>query len=373
MCISASSAIFSKTITGTWEVSVDSKIKHVIWYQNRVGETEKQTPESFEKSVEQWIYLQGDWFKGNTTGLRFSQLAVQEAKWRMAGGAPRRLTDLVDEQGGNCLIIPLMGSWESIYLLNTADTPSILSDIATALRRPDDQPLSLGPDTSRGGAHDRMVFLQFDVYDIVIAERASRIADVIGQIQTEKRPNVDSKVFAVLEDWYRCPVALCCFKKSEAAEAKPISFAFEPTNPDRLVVYTLDGHDGGPPDPSARVKLDHTIFVGSHCTPIKHATPIKYADKIPDHLRPYVLDHAMGLPLSLELINGDIVFDTAAVREGYFKGERLMPPFAPVRSDNGEPILLHQGLRKREEKSLQEPKKMQEQQKTQKKWYQGWF
>src|ERR1700722_4335579 len=247
MCISASSAIFSKTITGTWEVLVDSTIKHVIWYQNRVGETEKQTPESFEKSVEQWIYLQGDWFKGNTSGLQFSQLAVQEAKWRMAGGAPRRLTDLVDEQGGNCLIIPLMGRWESILLLNTADTPSILSDIATTLYKYD-KPLSLGPATTRGGgAHDRIVFLKFDVYDIVIAERASRIAEVIGKVQAEKRPTVNSKVFPVLEDWYRCPVALCCFKKSEAADAKPVAFAFEPTNPDRLVVYTLDGHDGGPP------------------------------------------------------------------------------------------------------------------------------
>ena len=88
MCVSAWPAIFSKTITGTWEVLVDGKLQHVIWYQNRIGEPEKQTPESFEKSVEQWIYLHGDWLKGNTTGMRFSQLAVQEAKWRMAGGSP---------------------------------------------------------------------------------------------------------------------------------------------------------------------------------------------------------------------------------------------------------------------------------------------
>ena len=363
MCVSTAKAIFSKTITGTWEVFVDFKIKHVIWYQNRVGEEEEEEEEerlrlSFENYV-RWLLEEE---KDARSGLYFlhygdAQLAVEESKWRKAGGSPRSLRQVMageepagatedssrasgnnDAATGNCLIIPLMGRWESILLLNTADTPAILSDISKALQvQPRAKTLGLG---LRGmGAVGRMVFLKFDVYDIVIAERASRIADVIGQIDAQKRPAVDSEVFHVLEDWYRCPVALCCFKKSEAAEAKPVAFAFVPTNPDRLVVYTLDGHDGRPPDPSARVNLDHTIFVGSHRTPKQYAATINYADKIPKHLRPYVLDRAMGMAMMDELINGDIVFDTTAVRKGHFKGERLLPPFAPARSDNGLPVV----------------------------------
>jgi hypothetical protein len=161
---------------------------------------------------------------------------------------------------------------------------------------------------------------------------------VLPQINPEKRPLVNPQVFAVFEQWYRCPVAVCCFKKTEAAEAKPLAFAFEPTDPDRLVVYTLDGHDGEPPDPNARVKLDHTVFVGSYLTPKQYAATIEFADSIPHHLQPYLLDRAMGMPIFHYLINGDIVFDTAEVRQGCFSGVRSLPPFAPQRTRSEERI-----------------------------------
>jgi hypothetical protein len=72
----------------------------------------------------------------------------------------------------------------------------------------------------------------------------------------------------------------------------------------------------------------------------------------------------MGMPMAGALINGDIVFDTAEVRKG--KGERLMPPFAPARSDNGEPV-TSKGPWERHERNRQK------EQRVQKKWYRIWF
>lgn len=72
MCVSAWKATFKSTITGTLEVLIEEKINHVIWYANQVG-----------------------------GGKPVSD------KWRTGGY-------------GNCLLIPILGTWESIHLLNTA-------------------------------------------------------------------------------------------------------------------------------------------------------------------------------------------------------------------------------------------------------------
>lgn len=180
-----------------------------------------------------------------------------------------------------------------------------------------------------GPGNDRLVFLSFDIYDIVIAENASRIAEVLPQINPEKRPRINPEIFDTIERWYQCPVAVCCFSTADEAEAKPIGFAYEPLFPDRLIVYTLDAHDGNAPQQGAIVTVDHTIFVGSYATAPEYCAQINYTDLIPEHLAPYLLHHAMGVDIHQSLPNGDIVFDTAAVRAGYFHATRKMPRYCP--------------------------------------------
>lgn len=283
MCCSAWPVTFSSTITGTYEVLIENVVNHVIWYQNQVDGTAVAEPHA--PSV----------------------------------------------AGGNCLIIPLLGSWESIRLLNTFDTPNILKNIRYALE----------PERSRGRAPTsaatgslvnsigRIAFMQFDVYDILIAEHASDIPGLLPQINAEKRPIVNDAVFHTLENWYRAPLALCCFRSTDQAEAKPIAFAFEPRDPSKLVVYTLDAHDGNAPVPDAIVELDHTIFVGSYLMPKEFCAQVRYTDQVPDHLRPYLLNQLLGRDIRSLMINGDIVFDTNAVREGFFEGHRRLPQYAP--------------------------------------------
>lgn len=402
MCCSAWPVHFSKTITGTWEVMVEDVLRHVIWYQNRVGGLHQTfgsgwgdesgayqkgiRDQVFEVVVRQAIagapweeicagpmkannidpdeireevarrtgkYDYGKYDHGRSDHGRSDHGKVDDRKFiRKETGeeaARKKLASQdtvpvrdVDGGGGpsrgNCLIIPIMGSWESILLLNTADTPDLLSDIDKALAIPAPRAAGWGASLQEkvvaGGSAGRMVLMQFDVYDIVLAENASTIGKVLPQINEGKRPEVNPEVFDTLEKWYQCPVAVCCFKSDEEAEAKPIGFSFVPRDPSKLTVYTLDGHDGRAPDPDAKVLIDHTIFVGSYLTHPRFQAEVHYRDRIPDHLAPYLLKHAMGMPVRKEAINGDTVFDIEDVRGGFFSGVRELPPYAPPRKNS---------------------------------------
>jgi hypothetical protein len=279
MCCSAWPATFSKTITGTLEVLVEERLNHVMWYQNNVGNGDKKS-----------IFNQGS---------------------------------------GNCLIIPLLGEWQSIKLLNTLETPNLLNSISKALALPVIQMDTVfGAPRSVPLGTGGIVFLKFDIYDIVLAERARDIPNVLPQIQKAKRPTVNEAVFDVMDKWYGCPVAVCCFNTLDQGTAKPLGFAFEPLYPDKLVVYTLDGHDGNPPDPRALVDLDHDIFVGSYLMPSGGAK-VYFKERVPDHLRPYLVNRVLGVPTSAAMENGDFIFSTEAVRAGHFEGVRSLPPFGP--------------------------------------------
>ncbi|MCC6977587.1 MAG: hypothetical protein IT343_04660 [Candidatus Melainabacteria bacterium] len=300
MCCSAWPITFSRTITGTWEVLVEDRLMHVLLYQNRIGKPK----------------YSGSW-------------AMPGSAETVAPSANQ--AELVLPEGeGNCLVIPLMGHWQSIRLLNTFDTPNLLEDISKAIQKPvmrSSMP-SLGAG-GWGGSGGGLVFLKFDIYDIVIAENARDIPLAIEEINPLKRPEVNTEVFSVLDEWYRCPVAVCCFNNVQSGDAKPLAFAFEPLYPDTLVVYTLDGHDGKPPAPNEIVNVDHDIFVGSYLMKSSLCATVKYTDEIPDHLQPYILNKVLGVKLQKQMENGDFVFQTEHVRRGLFQGLRALPPFAP--------------------------------------------
>jgi len=357
MCCSFWQAAFSKTITGTWEVKVEDKINHVLWYQNNVGSGKRFgwiTSQVFEVAVNHGMAGDTDEWRGivraalEANGIEFYEVEAEIAN-RKRGGRRRALHDvrelelapppLLEEGRGNCLIIPLLGTWESIRLLNTTDVPKMLDDVAQALEIPVG-PVAASPlaGGSYGGGGDSFVFLQFSIYDIVIAQNPVMLPQVLQQINPLKRPKVNEEVFETLASWYQCPVAVCCFNDAESGTAKPLGFAFEPLHPEHIVVYTLDAHDGKAPDPSALVEIDHTIFVGSYLADPENCAKIHYRDAIPDHLRPYVLDYAIGATIrDQQLENGDIVFSTGDVRAGNFSGLRSLPPNGP----RGLPRLGH--------------------------------
>lgn len=353
MCVSFWPTTFTKTITGTWEVLVEGRLNHVLWYQNNVGDG-VLAPSSglanvfFELAVGQAM-AGVDWRQFYAAQMRANSIepatVQEECTHRQAGHPKRSLTDILSQSkeliagNGNCLIIPLQGLWQSIRLLNTTDVPNLLRDVSEALIEPEpaskEATWSLEKFGYSGGG---LVFLQFSIYDIVIAENAASLPSALAQIDPNKRPRVNDAVFSTLEKWYQCPVAVCCFNNAESGMGKPLAFAFEPIFPENIVVYTLDAHDGQPPNPSALVNLDHSVFVGSYLTDPSMCAEVEYADDIPDHLRPYILKHVMGVQVfDKKYENGDIVFSASDVRDGHFEGLRSLPPYAP----NGVPRLGH--------------------------------
>ncbi len=333
MCCSAWPAAFSRTITGTWEVLVDGKVNHVLWYQNRVGGGNGGNSPVFNVIVNVAM-KQPDWREACAGPMQVNNISVRtvvkEVERRTGKPFPHPVPAELIEGSGNCLIIPLVGKWESIRLLNTLKTEHVLDDISLALMPPvlRSAPQAAASGASYGGMGG-LIFLQFDIYDIVLAERAEDIPSVLPQIQESKRPLVNKEVFDFFSKWYGCPVALCCFNSQDSGTAKPLGFAFEPLYPDKLMVYTLDGHDGKAPETASLVQVDHDIFVGSYLMKAESCAQVDYRDSLPDDLRPYILDKALGVSVNNRMENGDVVFSTDEVRAGIFRGFRAVPPLAP--------------------------------------------
>lgn len=350
MCCSVWPATFSKTITGTWEVLVENKINHVLWYQNRVGnQTHDQGPRGggvagqvFEVVVRQAM-AGAPWREicaGPMEVNGINPIDVEKEAARRKQGLPPLSYGQTEQtpvlrretKAGNALVIPLLGSWESIKLLNTYDMPDILADIDHAVREPEPEFVGWGALSAMpmaAGGVGRMVFVKFDIYDIVIAENASMIPNVISQIQPRKRPEINAAVFHSLEALYDAPFALCCFNSADSGEAKPLAFAFEPANPDELRIYTLDGHDGNPPNLDAAVTVDHTVFTGSFRNP--YGARVNFTNATPAHMLPYTLNTVLGQRVHQRMMNGDFVCNVDDVRSGLFRAHRQLPPKAPPR------------------------------------------
>lgn len=360
---------------------VDGRLMHVMWYQNRVGHGSLRRPSSDSgvraKVLEVIVrsYLSGDQKPGVNAALMQqhniteedievevaikqgrSPKIVEKPQWPLKPGLekPEEAKPVQEKPvhveparenwtgNGNCLIIPLLGKWESIRLLDTTGTPNLLEDISKSLALPiGESRYSYDKSATPRAIGGEMLFHQFDIYDIVLAERPIDIPKILPQIAPDKRPDVNDAVFGLLQSWYNCPVALCCFNTSQNGETKPLGFAFEPLYPDKIVVYTLDGRDGRPPDPNKLVRVDHEIFVGSYLMQAERHAKVKYSDSIPSHLSPYVLFDVLGKEITQDMENGDFLFSVEDVRKGIFQGFRCLPPFAPA----GLPRLGHEAVR----------------------------
>ena len=343
MCISFWKADFSNTITGTWEVMVDGQLQHVLWYQNKVGgnsisQIAHMIIDSALSQIDEGVKFDESFFPKNVKHqMEFGWLKesdyVNAINFRLKSlGRYDEVKALpLSADHANCLVIPLRGTWESIRLLNTTSTPSLLRNIHDAVKKPVEAvPIAETAGRYGGGGHG-IYFLKFDIYDIIVAQNAQDLPSALSQITEGKRPKINDDVFDALQDWYQCPIAVCCFNTLQTGESSPLAFTFQPLDPGNLLVYTLDAHDGKPPNVGRTVHLDHTIFVGSYLTDKEKCATIKFSDKnMAADLRPYVLDHAMGMTVSDYMQNGDFIFDTEAVRRGQFEGLRMAPPHAPA-------------------------------------------
>ena len=235
--------------------------------------------------------------------------------------------------GGNAMILPfpaIPGTMSQKNFLTGMDTcPHVLQDMARAVAPPQNRGdvFSLRMDRTL----DVEIF-ELDIYTVVLAQKASFIPDVMGDIPAEKRPPLKPAVFFGYDSWYTdWPIAVCCFNNGEAALANPLMVYYEPSRPEFLFAPALDSHTGEMPDLNAEVLVDHAVVVSADSAPAERGKVVSYQDEIPSHIKCYLPHSVMGAKIHTYLPNADFVFRTQQVEKGMFNPMRLLPPGVPRR------------------------------------------
>lgn len=234
---------------------------------------------------------------------------------------------------GNAMILPIPDAVGNIELIDTTTCPNFLKDIRSALT-PRGRGMTRG--AFLGGADSKSVrIINFDVYTIVIAKNARDLTKAVASdaVPADRRPAINSAIIKAYTKWYPgWAIAVCCFSNTEAKRAKPLLFSYEPTkqvDPDFLFVPTLDCHDGGVPDLTAKVDVDHTIFVGIGDFPESHGMTVLYSDsEIAPGIRELLPRQVNGKVVSGQYRNGDVVFKRSELQAGIVRGLRALPPGA---------------------------------------------
>jgi len=236
---------------------------------------------------------------------------------------------------GNAMILPIPDDVSNIEVIDTTTCPAFLKDIRSALT-PRSRGGLLGSDSVRRGSKSVEVrIINFDVYTIVIAKNAAAMRKALASdaVAADRRPALNADMIKAYTKWYPgWAIAVCCFNNADAKEAKPLLFSYEPSkqaNPDDFFVPTLDAHDGKVPNLSARVDVDHTVFVATNDMSSSRATSVYYRDSaIALGVAELLPKAVMGKVLRGEYNNGDIIFRRSDLALGKFNGLRALPPGA---------------------------------------------
>lgn len=236
---------------------------------------------------------------------------------------------------GNAMILPIPDDVASIEVIDTTTCPSFLKDIRSALT-PRTRGGLLGADSVRRGSKSIEVrIINFDVYTIVIAKNAGAMRKALASdaVPADRRPALNADMIKAYTKWYPgWAIAVCCFNNADAKEAKPLLFSYEPSkqaNPDDFFVPTLDAHDGKVPNLTARVDVDHTVFIATKDMASNRATTVYYRDSgVAPGIAELLPKAVMGKVLRGDMINGDIIFRRSDLAAGKFNGLRALPPGA---------------------------------------------
>lgn len=235
--------------------------------------------------------------------------------------------------GPNAMILPLPalpGSMGKANVLDTSAAPRILKDMAEAVTpKYRGGELSLGFTLRSTGMVPRVEVFQHGIYTIVLAEDAAAIPDALDQVEPNKRPPLNRAIFEAYSKWYPAwSIALCCFNNEDARHATPMLWWYEPSDSSELFLPALDAHTGDVPDLNERVRIDHTIAVGSYRM-VRQGSSVKvnYRDSLPVSLESFLSDRVVGRPLTdlSRMKNGDFFVDVAGLRQGEFKLARRDP------------------------------------------------
>ncbi len=244
---------------------------------------------------------------------------------------------------GNAMILPIPDDVASIEVIDTTTCPSFLKDIRSALT-PRSRGATLGSDSARRGSKSVEVrIINFDVYTIVIAKNAGAMRKALASdaVPADRRPALNADMIKAYTKWYPgWAIAVCCFNNADAKEAKPLLFSYEPSkqaDPNDFFVPTLDAHDGKVPNLTARVDVDHTVFVATKDMAKNGGVRVSYRDaEVAPGIAELLPTAVMGKVLRDAMINGDIIFRRSDLAAGKFNGLRALPPGAEQSGSTAE-------------------------------------
>lgn len=262
--------------------------------------------------------------------------------WESPHPAPSSRTA---ETNGNAIILPIPakhGTMGAHSIIDASLVPSALRDIALAAEK---------TEASRDAARDQDVrrtrafaagVADGDVYTVLIVHAVQRAAedsgflrDLLREVPAERRPPLQTKLFAEHAKWYpQWPLAVCCFSNEIEMETMPIVLRYEPLKPELLFAPGLVGYDGGAPDWKETARLDHTVAFATQ--EMRRGVPVEYRDRALvsrgaayERIRSLFEGFVIGKKYDGDAQNGDFVARVSDVREGKVDIKRLLPPGAP--------------------------------------------
>lgn len=340
MCVSLHPARFSDTVVGIFE---GANGRRYMAYQNVAANLAKLVAGS--ATVATAAGTTADTkpaptkpVKRGSRSMTQRKPAAGKASWNFETAvtpAPSASVTASAISSGNAMILPIPDDVASIEVIDTTTCPSFLKDIRSALT-PRSRGGLLGADSVRRGSKSIEVrIINFDVYTIVIAKNAGAMRKALASdaVPADRRPALNADMIKAYTKWYPgWAIAVCCFNNADAKEAKPLLFSYEPSkqaNPDDFFVPTLDAHDGKVPNLTARVDVDHTVFVATKDMASNRATTVYYRDSgVAPGIAELLPKAVMGKVLRGDMINGDIIFRRSDLAAGKFNGLRALPPGA---------------------------------------------
>ena len=248
--------------------------------------------------------------------------------------------------GGNALLLPIPARPRTMTAANIVDTSSA-PDFFDSIERAFPVPLAA---SGASQVHDRGVTIkapivfEHDIYTIVLAGDAEQIPAVLKRVPAARRPNLNPEIFKAYARWYKgWTFALCCFNNREQANAKPMLWWYEPSDPSTLFFPALDAHTGHAPDLGASVDVDHLVAFGTNKHIVPTSWPVDYApnewvafiqksktsQKMSTTLRQLLPRTVLGQRFSgIDLPNGDFVVQLSDLLQGQIRISRQLPPGA---------------------------------------------
>lgn len=212
--------------------------------------------------------------------------------------APQNLAE-----GANCMLLHLPAAEPLLpeYLLDTADCPSLLKQMAASIMS---RSLS-----TRDIVPQQVYVVEMGIYHVVLLnEKTPEAMEMaLAQVPTEKRPPIAPELLQFYSTHFPdFPIVLACFNNRESKQASPIMLHFKPSDPSHLFFNLLEGHDGRPPQLNQLVERHQVIIAGSRLVEPRHGQfPVEFKPiGIPEVLHPF-----LPTAIDVEYLHGEAFND----------------------------------------------------------------